>query len=112
MATKRPADLIKKPDKPDKRMAEKLAEEEYEEAEDDLYFHAPSGTWRTYHEGDENDEDSGWFNNPPTFKVGSTTFSVTEFNGEVDAQPSATKKRRAAVRKVTDTQKPTVKRKK
>jgi hypothetical protein len=109
MATKRPADLIKKPDK---RMADTIAEEEYEGAEDDLYFHAPSGTWRTYHEGDENDEDSGWFNNPPTFKVGSTTFSVTEFNGEVDAQPSATKKRRAAVRKVTDTQNPTVNRKK
>jgi len=36
-----------------------------EEIAEDLYFHPPSGTMMTYYEGDEFEEGSGWYKNPP-----------------------------------------------
>jgi hypothetical protein len=51
-----------------------------DEIEEDLYL-APDGTMTTYHEGDEDDETSVWFGNPPKY-----TFAGIEF-GPYDGQP-------------------------
>ena len=48
--------------------------------EDDLYFQPADGTYTTYYEGDEDDENSEWYMNPP--KVYGTP--VPMLNGLVD----------------------------
>ncbi len=77
MATKRPADLNPKPDE---RTDEEKFEDQYDEDEDDLYLAPDGNTMATYHEGDEDDEDSIWYQNPP--KV--YGIPVTELNGTDD----------------------------
>jgi hypothetical protein len=59
MATKRPADLKIT------TSASMTEDEIFDEIEEDLYFHPPSGTMTTYHEFDEFDETSWWYKNPP-----------------------------------------------
>ena len=62
MATKRPGDYT--PEALAERARPLTPDEEYELAEDDLRL-SPDGTMTTYHEGDEEDEDSEWFGHPP-----------------------------------------------
>jgi hypothetical protein len=62
-----------------------------EDVEESLYL-APDGTMTYYEEGDEEDPNSEWFEHPPTFKVGSTEFCVTDFNDlETPAVPKKQK---------------------
>jgi len=75
MATKRPADLKPSP----KLSQEELDELEFEAAEDNLYL-SPDGTMTTYHEGDEEDPNSEWYENPPSIRIGSTVIPVTDLN--------------------------------
>jgi hypothetical protein len=51
-----------------------------DEIEEDLYL-APDGTMTTYHEGDEDDESSVWYNRPPTVTIAGIEF------GPYDGQP-------------------------
>jgi hypothetical protein len=59
---------------------EELAEIDYaENVEDDLYL-SPDGTMTTYHEGDEDDEQSEWYHIVPKFYCGEQLMSLADFD--------------------------------
>ena len=69
MATKRPTDIGRTPTVP-------TTEEKFDTAEDDLYM-SPDGTMTTYHPGDEDDEQSEWYQHPPTVTVAGVEMDLT-----------------------------------
>jgi len=62
MATRRPTDYT--PEALAERAQPLTEDEEYDLAEDNLRL-AADGTMTTYHEGDEEDENSEWYGKPP-----------------------------------------------
>jgi len=93
MATKSPADLKRGGD------PEPLtAEEEFDEIEEDLFL-LPGGTMTPYHEGDEEDPNSVWFGNPPSFTVAGIEFCVTDFKDFDSAAVPKKQKAQAKSRK-------------